>query len=210
MSAAVVRVWSCVHALERRQLGTVHHSGTPRYSQGTLRALRGTPADRRAPVEVCYSRVLTGTHGYSGVSREGYSVVLTGRPRPQAFLEARRHATDDVRRTRQRAPGNGRRAAEKRADGRRRCTSPTDTQRTIPLCRCARERMWAGVSPVPVQMRAVGERSPGADVGRGERSPGADVGGVRPVPAQMWQGGEQSRRRCGQWASSVPAQMWAG
>ena len=42
------------------------------------------------------------------------------------------------------------------------------------------------VSPVPVTIRAVRARSPGADVGSGRA---------------------QSRRRCGQWLSQVPVQM---
>jgi hypothetical protein len=33
--------------------------------------------------------------------------------------------------------------------------------------------------------------------GRGDHSPGADVAGVSPGPAQTWQGGALSRRRCG-------------
>jgi len=49
-------------------------------------------------------------------------------------------------------------------------------------------------------------------------SSGADVAGVGPVPAPMWQGWAQSRRRCGRGepspgadvagVSPVPAQMW--
>ena len=38
-------------------------------------------------------------------------------------------------------------------------------------------QIWAGVSPVPVQVRR-----------RGEPSPGADVGGVSPGSVQMWAG----------------------
>jgi hypothetical protein len=37
-------------------------------------------------------------------------------------------------------------------------------------------------------------------------SPGADVAGVSPVPAQMWQGRAQSRRRC---SRSTPAPLQA-
>ncbi len=51
-------------------------------------------------------------------------------------------------------------------------------------------------------------------------SDGTDVAGVGPVPAQMWQGWAQSRRRCGrgepspgadvEGVSPVPAQTWKG
>ncbi len=52
----------------------------------------------------------------------------------------------------------------------------------------------------------------------GEASPGADEGETSAVPAQMWQRGAASRRRCGRdersrgadegETSAVPAQMW--
>jgi hypothetical protein len=45
--------------------------------------------------------------------------------------------------------------------------------------------MWAGMSPVPVQMWQ-GEPSPDSDVARSKPDPNTDVGGVSPVPAQMW------------------------
>ena len=63
---------------------------------------------------------------------------------------------------------------------------------------------------VPVQTWASGEPGLSAHVGwalptqlgavparRGEPGPGAGVAGVGPIPAQMWPGWAQSRRRCG-------------
>jgi hypothetical protein len=108
-----------------------------------------------------------------------------------------------------------------RAESRRRCgrdgPSPgADVARVAPSpagdvarVRPVLAQMWQEVRPVPAQMCARSRRrcgrgapSPGADVARvglsrrrccrGAQSPGADV---RPVPAQVWQGCAQSRRK---------------